>query len=199
MEAFGQSINANGSSGINVTVTQDPYTNLILILIPVIATAIIGYYTIQYTKREHIRAAMSEVFQLLEAPHKSAEANLRDAFRNGVLMKDGHLNPDHEGPASVVKTNYDKIGAMMSSKLIPRPQYYTMFGIVTVVSYYILKESIEDVRKDGKLHRSYFTNLAIDCFEYWMKRPDKQRPLITDPKGTPITKEMLGKRIKLPK
>lgn len=176
-------------------------TNIILVIVSVVATSTVGYFTIQYSKKQHQRSAMSDVFHVLDdTPHKTAEKNIRDAYKNGTLMKDGRLNPDHETPASVVTKNYAQVGAMMSSKVIPKRQYYEKFGIVTVVSYFLLKESIEQMRKNYPIYRAYFTILAIDCFEYWDGLKVDDKPVeITDPKGDRITREMLGKKIKLPR
>lgn len=112
-------------------------------------------------------------------------------------MKDSKLNSDHANPVAVVSKNYAEIGSMLASGMVPRDQYYYRFGIVTVVSYYILKEYIDQVRQDWTFHRANFANLAIDCFEYW--NSVKNKPRIVDPKGNQIIREMLGEKIEKPK
>ncbi len=45
----------------------------------------------------------------------------------------------------------------------------------------------------------HFTNLAIDCFDFFSKQKEGVKPTITDPKGNQITREMLGNKLQLPK
>jgi hypothetical protein len=195
-----QTIFVNGTSQITINAKEDFITNLILVLIPLIATSIIGWKTIDYTRKQHIRSAMSDVFQILdETPHKSAEENIYNGYRNNTIMRDGRLNPDHLNPVTVVRRNYDKMGAMMFSNLIPKISYYRMFGVLTVVSYFVLKDVIEQERVNHKFFMAHFTNLAIDCFDFWNKQKETVKTQITDPNGAPITKEMLGEKIQLPK
>lgn len=181
--------------------TED-ITNLILVMVSVVATSIIGYFSIEYSKRQHERSVMSEVFQMVDSQsHKTAEENIRNAYANNTLMRNGKLNPDHANPAEVISQNYAQVGSLMSSRLVPKRQYYEKFGVITVMSYITLKEVIEKEREDGYvLHRAYFTILAIDCFEYWDGLRIDDKPIeIKDPKGNRITREMLGKRIKVPR
>ena len=196
-----QTIFVNGTSQINIHTEPNFASNLIFILIPLIATTVIGWKTIEYSKKQHERTAMKDIFGILgETPHKSSEGNLYDGYKkDGTLMKDGKLDPNRNNPAEVVRRNYDQVGMMLSSKLIPAKQYYQTFGVLTIVSYFILKESIEQERKEHKLHMIHFTNLAIDCFEFLNKQKAEVKPEITDPKGNPITREMLGNKMLLPK
>lgn len=195
-----QTIIVNGTSHITINVKEDFLTNLILVLIPLVATSVIGWKTIDYTRKQHVSISMSDVFKILdETPHKSAEENIYEGFRTDTIMKDGKLNPNRINPVTVVRRNYDKIGAMMSSNLIPKTAYYRMFGVLTVVSYVVLKEAIEQERAEHKFFMAHFTNLAIDCFDFWDKQKEEVRTQITDPTGKPITREMLGNKIKLPK
>ena len=196
-----QTILVNGTSQINIHADPNLTSSLIFILIPLIATSVIGWKTIEYSKKQYERSAMKDIFGILgETAHKNAEVNLYDAYKkDGTLMKDDKLDPNRNNPAEVVRRNYDQAGAMLSSKLIPAKQYYQAFGVLTVVSFFILKKSIEQEREYHKYHVAHFTNLAIDCFEFWDKQKEDVKPKITDPKGNPITKEMLGKKISIPK
>jgi hypothetical protein len=180
---------------------SDFASSLIFILIPLIATSIIGWKTIEYTKKQNERSAMKDIFGILgEPPHRSAEGNLYDAYKkDGTLMKDGKLDSNRIESAEVVKRNYEQVGMMLSSKLIPAEQYYQTFGILTVVSYFILIENLKQERKEHKLHMIHFANLSIDCFDFFSKQKEGVKPTITDPKGTPITREMLGDKLQLPK
>ena len=185
---------------------EDPSTLLtgLNVLVSAVAVAVvsIGIKVQQYyAKKQSDREAMGNIFGILgESPHKSAEESLYNVYKtNGTLMKDGQLDPNRNGPADVVRRNYDQIGAMMLSRLIPDIEYYRIFGVLTIVSYYILKESILIERKDHKYYMAHFTNLAIDCFNFWDKQSEEEKPNITDPKGKSLTKEMLGEKIKLPK
>lgn len=159
---------------------------------------IIAFLTKTYSQKQNEQNGMRFVFDTINStPHKSAEENIYDAYRSNILMRNNQLNPDHLNPANVVRRNYDQIGMMMQNKLIPRIQYYQMFGVITTVSYFVLKQSIENERLDHRFFMAYFTNLAIDCFEFWDEQYDK--PNITDPNLKTITRDMLGKKINIPK
>ncbi len=175
--------------------------NVVITAIAVVVASIAIKVQQYYAKKQSDREAMTDIFGMLnETPHKSAEKNLYDAYKEtGTLMKDGKLDPNREGPAEVVRRNYDQIGAMISSNLIPSTEYYRIFGVLTSVSYFILKESIEKEREKHKYHMAHFTNLAINCFNFWDKQKKEEKPEITDPKNKPITKDMLGEKIRLPK
>lgn len=175
--------------------------NVVTGALGVLVAAVTIYIQQMYAKKQSNREALTDIFGMLnETPHKSSEKNLYDAYEQyGTLMKDGKLNPDRKDPASVVKRNYDQIGAMISGDLIPKTEYYRIFGVLTVVSYFILKESIEVERKNYKYHMAHFTNLAIDCFNFWDRQKPDVKPEIKDPKGNKIEKDMLGEKIKLPK
>ena len=174
---------------------------LIVTALAVLVAAVTVYVQQFYAKKQSNIESLTSIFEMLnETPHKSAEENLYYWYKeNGTLMMDGKLNPDREGPATVVKRNCDQIGAMMSGKLIPTTEYYRIFGVLTVVSYLILKESIEIERKNYKYHMAHFSNLAIGCFDFWDKQKLDVKPEITDPKGIKIERKMLGQKIKLPK
>jgi hypothetical protein len=172
-------------------------TPIILALSAVIAGIAIWVQQI-YAKRQSNIEAMKNIFGILsESGHKTAEKNIRENYEKGDL--DSIKATYNDGASSVVRRNYDQIGAMKSSNLIPDTEYYRTFGVLTIVSYFILKESILIERKDHKYHMAHFTNLAIDCFNFWDKQEEDDKPKITDPRNKPITKNMLGEKIKLPK
>ena len=175
--------------------------NIIVTALAVVVASIAIKVQQHYAQKQSDREAMTIIFGILnETPHKTSEKNLYDAYEvNESLMKDGELDPNRKNPAEVVRRNYDQIGAMISSNLIPCTEYYRIFGVLTISSYFILKESIEKERQKHKYHMTHFTNLAIDCFNFWDKQKEEEKPNITDPKGRSITKEMLGEKIKLPK
>ncbi|MGB9003132.1 MAG: hypothetical protein WCC52_04940, partial [Nitrosotalea sp.] len=85
----------------------DFVSSLIFILIPLVATSVIGWKTIEYTKKQNERSAMKDIFGILgEIPHRCAEGNLYDAYKkDGTLMKDGKLDSSRIEPAEVVKRN----------------------------------------------------------------------------------------------
>jgi len=118
-------------NGASITI-QDPIisllTSLVIPIISILAVIIIGVLTWSYSKKQHERSALTAIFDLLGASHKSSEKNLYDAYKeNGTLMKDGKLDPNRKDPAEVVRRNYDQIGAMISSNLIPSTEYYRIF------------------------------------------------------------------------
>lgn len=188
----------NGSSVIIENPLFHLIASLVIPVISIIAVIIVGVLSWQYSKKQHERSAMQYVFELLQqSGHKGAERNIRDKYKDKKLNE--ITDESDSSPASVIKRNYDQIGAMINSKLIPFEQYCVSFGILTIVSYVILKDMIEKERIDHKYHMAYFTNLAIDCFDFWNKQKGESKPKIDDPQKNIITKERLGKRIVLPK
>ncbi|MBI5146614.1 MAG: hypothetical protein HZA84_05270 [Thaumarchaeota archaeon] len=180
--------------------TNDWFSSLLEGAIPALVAAsvsgLIAWQTIAYSKKEHLRSALTDTFKMIgETPHKSAEENIYNGYRNDTLMKNGKLNTDHQNPVDVVRRNYDQAGILVIEGAIPKKQYYLIFGVLTVVSYFILKKHIDNERIDHKYFMAYFTNLAIDCFEFWN---NEELPIL-DPKGNKITRQMLGNKIKLPK
>lgn len=173
-------------------------SSLVIPLISITAVIVIGVLTWDYSKKQHERAIMKDIFAILgESPHKTPEECIRKNYKNGELenMKDTY----DDGAISVVRRNYDQIGSMLASKLTPTTQYYQIFGVLTIVSYVILKGMIEEKRKEHKFHMAYFTNLAIDCFDFWDGQEEKVKPKIETPKGEKITRQMLGNKIIIPK
>ncbi len=181
----------NSSSSISI---QDPFLNVIttitIPIISIIAISLIGALTWQYSKKQHERSALVDVFKIIDDQnHKNAESNLRQFFLR-------HMLEFPYADADLVRRNYDKIGVLIEAGLVPKKQYYLTFGVITVVSYFILKEYIIEKRKNGqKFHMARFTNLAIDCFIFW----DNANHIITDPSESKITRGMLGDKVKIPK
>ena len=172
----------NGSSIIIEDQSIHLLASLVIPIISILAVIITGILVWSYSKKQHERTALTAIFELLGVTHKSSEDNLYDAYKiDGTLMKDGKLDTNRNHPARTVRTNYDQIGSMISSRLIPSTEYYRSFGVLTVVSFFILKESIEQERKEHKFHMAHFTNLAIDCFNFWNDQKEESRIKITDP------------------
>src|SRR5574337_241802 len=114
---------------------------VVITALAVLVAAVTVYVQQYYARKQSNIESLTDIFGMLnDTPHKTAEQNLYEAYeKDGSLMKDGKLDPNRTNPASTVKRNYDQIGAMLSGDLIPKTEYYRIFGILTIVSYYILK------------------------------------------------------------
>ena len=182
-------------------VEHDLIFSIILVLIPVIAISIIGYKTIAYSRKQHERTSIIDIFHMLNDPkHKSAEENIIHAYKENRLMSLQHIVTAYNDLANVVKRNYDQIGVLIDEDLIPRVPYYLTFGARTVESYRVLYDEIKNRRR---LEKGYFMarfhNLAIDCLNYWHDNELQKVHPITDPKtNQEIQKDFFGKKIKLP-
>ena len=191
----------NVTSTSEITIT-DPYIvilgSILVPIISVIVVSLIGVATIRYTKKQHERNAMMDLFKMLSnTNHKQAEDQIIEGHQNNNLMKDGILAHPFQEYAKTVWRNYTQAGVLVEKGLIPKIDYYLMFGIKTVVMHYILNQELTRRRQTTPQHyiAARFTNLAIDCFEYWSKHGHA----IVDPRtGESITLENLGERIDLP-
>jgi len=191
---------ANVTSTSEITIT-DPYTvlfgSLLVPIISVIVVSLVGVVTIRYTKKQHDRNAMMDLFKMLSnTNHKLAEDKIIEAYQNNNLMIDGILTQPFQEFAKTVWRNYTQAGVLVEKGLIPKKEYYLMFGIKTVVMHYILNQELTRRRHSTPQHyiAARFTNLAFDCFVYWSK---KNHPIVDPRTSEPITLENLGERMDL--
>jgi hypothetical protein len=190
-------INATTPAEISIV---DPLTGIIgSIIVPIISTiviALIGVYTMKYNKKQHDRSAIIDLFEMLNnSDHKSAEYQIMEGFRNHNLYDGRQIAFPFKEYAKIVWRNYDQVGLLIERKLIPENDFYSTFGKVTVISYFALSNAIENERMMGHRHfMARFTNLAIDCLEYWEKKKSLPiNPLTNDD----IYRENLGERVEI--
>lgn len=194
----------NGTIPLELSI-QDPFlsifSSVIIPFISVIAIIIVGVITWRYNKKQHERTAIVDIFHMLNnSNHKSAEENLRIAYRDDRLMELGNIVNVYKDFAVTVERNYDQVGVLIHEKLIPSAPYYITFGPTTVVSYCILYEELKNIRIQAKpLFRVHFHNLAVDCLHYWYDNGLQDIQPITDPKtNKPIPKNFFGDKTPLP-
>lgn len=161
-----QIINNTGTVNLNQT-----DVNWLLLVAPIVA-GIIGFFTIWYSRQQHNRNAIIDVFRMLNTEEqKNAENIIIEAYKYGNLYHMGLLNDPFVANGQLVSRNYNQVGLLAKRKLIPRNDYFQMFGIHTVVYHHMLFSYIKDQRiiRGDKDFRSYFTELSIDCYNYWKK------------------------------
>ena len=152
------------------------------------ASGLIAYGTIRYSKRQHERTAMKDIFEMLNNDtHKAGEINILVRYNFGDLMVDDKINPAVEDWVKIVWRNYDQAGLLVTNNLVPKNAYYKMFGKVTIIAYHMLREEILRRRNESPEFMMYFEELAKDCFtKQW-------KGLVTDPRTKrQITHQDLG-------
>ena len=177
-----------------ITTTNDAVFSILQILIPVIATSLIAIFTIYYSKKSHQRTAMMDVFHMLnkDETKKTEDDIIRlsktESFENN-LQDEIFYNEVRR-----VWRNYDQIGSLISKNLIPKNEFYLLFGIKMVALYICSHNKIMNNRKTRPRSMAYFSNMVIDCFKFHQKRKFSIDNPIT---GDSIKREDLGEKIKL--
>ncbi len=89
-------------------------------------------------------------------------------------MYDGQniRDPPFGSSANIVTRNYDQIGLLAKRGLIPKKDYFEMFGKMTILYHHILFMDMNNRRLvKGEIdYRTYFTILAIESYEYWANK-----------------------------
>lgn len=150
------------------------------------ATIVIGYFTIRYSQKQNQRNALMEIFKMLnDKEHKYSESLIIDRFRQKDLYNMGTIPQAFEASAYAVLRNYDQLGLLTSRRgLIPKKDdILYMFGTLVVVSHLVLFEEINNRRlTQEKYFMTNFTELAIDCYDYWKRKNHIPRhPLTNEP------------------
>lgn len=125
----------------------------------------VGIFTIHYNKKENQRSALNNVFTLFNESHKNDENALKKAFEDRRLYDKGRIIASYEDKYRKVTRTYDEVGLLVSNGMIPKNDYYKMWGVLTVVMYYIFKKELDTVRTKHH-HRVYFKDLALNSFSY---------------------------------
>jgi len=135
----------------------------------VIVVILIGFYTIRNSKRQQLQSALTDVFHMLnEKENKEAEDKLiKDYKENKELYTDDHMNDDYRKCCDIIRRNYFKIGVLISENVIPDYPFNITFGYKLVQLYAICQKEIERGQIDSPVFASHFTNLAIDCLDFY--------------------------------
>ena len=147
----------------------------------VIVTLGVGISTIYYRKKENQRSALIDVFKIFDESHKNDENTLTLAFERDQLYVNGRIK-SHDDKYRKVTRKYDEVGLLVSNGMVPKEDYYRMWGVLTVVMYYILKIEFNAIRIKHPHHRIYFKELAHDSFFYCARFGIP----LKDPKGNEI-------------
>jgi len=148
----------------------------------VAVTLVVGLITIYYRKKENERSALIDVFKIFEESHKSDENALRLAFERDQLYVNGRIAEKFCDIYRKVTRRYDEVGLLVSNGMVPKKDYYDMWGVLTVVMYYILKKESDEIKNKHSHHRTYFRTLALDSLAYW----NGAGISVDDPKGNII-------------
>jgi hypothetical protein len=176
---------ANGTSPVIVR-SEDPMFSILQIVIPVIATGLIAYFTIRFSQKQHQRNALTEVFQMLnKSEHKDAESALIANFRGERILTPSFL----EDYSNIVCRDYDQLGLFASRRgLIPKKDdVMEMFGTLIVLSHLVLFQRINNRRQSQESYYMInFTKFAIECYDYWKTKQHIPRHPLTN---QPITED----------
>ena len=128
---------------------------------------------------------------LKEDAHKDTEDEVISRFKNGTL---GAIlkSPKFQKDVKKVWRTYDQIGLLVNKNLIPKKEFYHLFGLKMVSVYFCLSSEIEQRRLTRPFSLMYFTNMAIDCWEYWNK---KGKEIFNPATNGAIKRNDLGERI----
>jgi len=173
--------------------TEDIILILQFMLAPIVATTIAAF-TIHYAKKSHKRIAMMDVFHMINNDlQKTTEDKIIKLFKEEKL-DEGLKNQEFYEYVKKVWRNYDQIGSLIKNGLIPKKEFYNLFGIKMTALYFCLLLEIERRRKTKPFSLLYFTNMAIDFFEYWTKKGNE----IKNPRtNSPLKQSDLGEKIKI--
>ncbi|MGB9002533.1 MAG: hypothetical protein WCC52_01840 [Nitrosotalea sp.] len=181
-----QVINATGKTII--TVNAIPDANYLFPALLVGATLVIAVVTalsmrssnkkqdkqITILEQQSNLNAMLEVFKMLNNDtHKNAESvlSLQYSGHEKNLYVGQNVNGTFLTQANTVSRNYDQLGLLVERGLIPKNDYYEMFGTMTVLYHHILFVDFDNRRtaRGERDYRTFFTRLAINCYEYLEK------------------------------
>ena len=142
----------------------------------------VGIFTIYYRKKENQRSALIDVFDIFNESHKNDENTLTLAFERDQLYVNGKIEESYCDKYRKVTRKYDEVGLLVSNGMVPKNDYYRMWGVLTVMMYHILKKEFDASRIKHPHHRIYFKDLALDSFSYCAR----SNISVKDPKGNII-------------
>ena len=149
-------------------------------IIPSAMVGIIAIFTIYYSKRTHERTAMMDVFHMINVDkNKQTEDSIIKYFEEGTL--DEHLKEsEYYEDVRKVWRIYDQIGLLITQKLIPKNAFYSLVGLKMVTLSFCLSHGITQRRLTRPRSLGFFTNMALDCFNYYNKKKIPIRNPITN-------------------
>jgi len=157
---------------------------------PIVA-AIIAFFTIRYSKKSHERTAIMDVFHMFTDKHKDNEDFLIERFKDGSLSKI-YKNLQVQSDVKKVWRVYDQIGLLVKKDLVPKEEFFQLIGLKMVGVYFYSKELIEERRVKRPFSLRFFTDVVIDCWDYYNK---KGITIFNPATQNPIKKTELGKRV----
>ncbi len=146
----------------------------------VIVVILIGFYTIRHSKRQQVQSVLTDVFHKLnEKENREFEKKLIDTYKeNGEKLYAGdRMNDDYLKCCDVIRRNYFKIGVLISENVVPDYPFYITFGYKLVQLYAICQPEIERGQRDTPEFASHFTNLAINCLDFYHKHADEDNKI----------------------
>jgi len=145
------------------------YSLLLVSIVSVIVVILIGFYTIRNSKRQQFQSALTDVFHMLnEKANKDAEDKLiKDYKENKELYIGNRMTDDYRKCCDIIRRNYFKIGVLISENVVSDYPFYITFGYKLAQLYAICQTEIESVRRYTPESASHFTNLAIDCLDFY--------------------------------
>jgi hypothetical protein len=186
----------NGTIPLDVSI-EDPFTSfistLLIPLISIVVVSLIGLFTWKYSKKQYERNAINDIFNMLDSPeNKEAEDLLIKS--QGNYNAEEFLPDNYDQAITTIRRNYYKIRLMIDEGLVPPKPIYLTYGHKLVQLYDICRPQIEKIRKNNASHyASYFTNLAIDCLNYYFDKNELEP--VKNTKGIEISKGSFGSKI----
>lgn len=173
---------SNLTSASEITITEPNiamFGSIFAPIISVITISLIGYFTIRFYQKQHKKNVLIDIFEIFASNHKASEEEIFDAYRKNELYDVNEIKDYLRQSAKFIVRNYDQIGLLFDRNLIPKKEYFLMYGRLTVVIHHVLFLAIDRERKRGRKHHLiFFTKLAIQCYDYW-----KEKNIPRDPKS----------------
>ncbi len=127
----------------------------------------------QAQERLNLMTAMLEVFKLLnDERHRNAR---REVFRQKVLNTSKEALPaDYEDNAAMVRADFDQIGALVKSGVVPKELFMQSYADTTLRVWMALKDNLMEERE--KRNQPAFEELFEWLYEEAQKWWDAQHP-----------------------
>ncbi len=135
---------------------------------------------------------------LNEKENKEAENKLiKDYKENKEMYTGDRMNDDYLKCCDIIRRNYFKIGVLISENVIPDYPFNITFGYKLVQLYAICQKEIERGQIDSPVFASHFTNLAIDCLDFYHNHADEDYKIIDVKTKEKIPSDKFGKKRKI--
>ena len=177
------------------------YIPWIISITSLIVVILIGYNTIRISRKQQYQNALTDVFHLLNTKNnKDAEDELiKEYKKNGEknLYKDNEMNDWYlKNCCDIIRRNYFKVGILISEDVVPPYPFYIIFGYKLVQLYAICQREIKSKQQETPDFASHFTNLAIDCLNFYHDNAHEEDNKVKDVKtGKQIPRDKFGIKI----